>query len=439
MDPYTLYPAETHNTLAEGRDQSLPQCPASTPLLCGSRTLGRGLCVAEEAECNRRTSEKRNVLKQEEDAAGAAFAYDPKDLGRGCYIPTSNLHVDFHKEYDEFDVIPEGFSLTTYNMWGLAKDDALKKLFRLRMPTLLKTFAAAASDCMCLQEISEFAYGELRPYLESFPFISEPNYTTRAERGREVDVFYMSKYRPKRLTIYGIRGVLGYTNCFMVVEYPNLVIFNVYSQAGSVGSVGQEKVWIHYSRCRYDIMNIIYDMILHKYKKNNVILTGDFNFHLDGTLREWPETEMLRKLETIGFIDTWRSKHQGPGYTENTDENYMRWNHKFMEKKYRFDAIIYKPIRAAWKISSSQVFGKMLKLLNPADSDWFVKTITRIKNWNNPGPKGEQLRGKEISAGGTKRIHINASDHYGVRTIFGNRSQQTRRQRRSRSRSTRSV
>ena len=397
--------------------------------------------MAHEAECNEQTREKRAIIKQEVNSAAAAFAYDQEDLGRGCYISPTKLHIDFHREYAEYDTIPEGFSLITYNMWGLAKNDALKRLFRLRMPLLLKTFVAAASDCMCLQEMSEFAYGELRPYLESFPFISEPNYTTRPERGREVDVFYISRYRPKRLTIYGFHGVLGYTNCFMVVEYPNLVIFNLYSQAGSVGSVGQEKVWIHYSRCRYDIMNMIYDMIQVRYKNNSVILTGDFNFHLDGTLREWPETEMLHKLEAAGFVDTWRSKHHGPGYTENTDENFMRWNHKFMEKKYRFDAILYRPVRAAWRVSSSQVFGKMLKLLNPAESEWFVKSITRIQNWNRPGPKGEQLRGKEISPGGSKRIYINASDHFGVRTVFGNRSQQTRRRssRSGRSRSTRSA
>lgn len=432
MDPYDLYPRDTKEN---------QQCPASTPLLCGSRTLGRGLCVKREAECDERTTEKRPILEQEINAAGAAFAYDTENLGRGCYVDPDELHIDYEKDYEEYESIPNVFSVMTYNMWGLAKNKDLKGLFQLRKDLLLDTLIKADSDCICLQEMSEYAYEELKDYIKTFEehgFVSEAPYKTIQGRGRTVDVYYMSRYRPKRLVIYGIKGVLGYTNCFMVVEYPNLVIFNMYSQAGSVGSVGQEKVWIHYSRCRYDIMNMIYEMIQKKYKGRSVVVTGDFNFHLDGTEREWPETAMLRKLEDIGFIDSWRSKNDGPGYTENTNENYMRWNHKFMEKMYRFDAVLYRPVGSSWKVHSSQVFGKGVKRLSAKDSDWFVKNITSIKNWEKSGPKGEQLKGvKENSKG--KRILINASDHFGVRTVFATPFRKTRRNRKSGSRATRSA
>jgi exonuclease III len=436
MDPYELYPRETEEN---------EQCPASTPLLCGSRTLARGLCVATEEECDVRTSGKRAILQQVVDdataAAAASFAYDTENLGRGCYVKPDDLQIDYEKNYEEYDSIPGTFSMITYNIWGLAKNEELKKLFTLRKDLLLDTLIKADSDCICLQEMSEYAYNKLKHYIDAFQehgFVSEAPYKSIGARGRSVDVYYMSRYRPKRLVIYGIRGVLGYTNCFMVVEYPNLVIFNMYSQAGSVGSVGQEKVWIHYSRCRYDIMNMIYDMIQEKYKERPVIITGDFNFHLDGTEREWPETEMLRKLEDDGFIDSWKAKNDGPGYTENTNENYMRWNHKFMEKMYRFDGILYKPLGPSWKVHSSQVFGKGVKRLSYADSDWFVKKITSIKNWNKPGPKGERLQGvKENSKG--KRILINASDHFGVRAVFATPSRKTRRNRKDSVRLTRSA
>jgi endonuclease/exonuclease/phosphatase family metal-dependent hydrolase len=63
----------------------------------------------------------------------------------------------------------------------------------------------------------------------------------------------------------------------LVVEYSNLVIFNLYNQAGSRSSPGQELKWIHYSRCRYDILETIYDMIKDSYAEKNSIICGDFN------------------------------------------------------------------------------------------------------------------------------------------------------------------
>ena len=50
------------------------------------------------------------------------------------------------------------------------------------------------------------------------------------DRNRGVEVYFLSKYTPKRVAIYGLPGVLNYANSMMVIEYPNLVIFNLYSQ-----------------------------------------------------------------------------------------------------------------------------------------------------------------------------------------------------------------
>jgi exonuclease III len=427
MDPHDLYPEETKPN---------EKCPAPTSLLCGSRTLARGLCVAHEKDCALRTLEKRPILDQAVNEKGAAHfysGYTTENLGRGCYFKPDELRKDYDEEYAEFDNIPNIFSLMTYNMWGLAKNNDLKQLFQLRKDILLDTLISANSDCMCLQEMSKYAYGELKDYIALFPFASEIPYPKGGARDRNADTYYISKYRPKRVIMYAVRGVLDYDNCFMVIEYPNLIIFNLYSQAGSVSSVGQEKVWIHYARCRYDIMDIIHDMIQStpSYKHNNVVITGDFNFHLDGSERDWPESAMLKKLNKIGFIDTYRAKNDGPGYTENTDENFMRWNHKLMEKKYRFDAILFRPTGNSWKVYSSKVFGKKLKHLSHSDSEWFVKTITSSKDW-------EKMRGVKDNSKG-RRIAINASDHFGVRTVFAKSSQTRRRRRGSSSRMTRSA
>jgi hypothetical protein len=194
------------------------------------------------------------------------------------------------------------------------------------------------------------------------------------------------------------------------VEYPNLVIFNLYSQAGSKYSIGQENTWIHYSRCRFDIMNMIYDMLP---KNIAVIICGDFNFHLDGTTDEWPEMEMLRKFENAGFVDAYRKIHRVGGFTENTDDNLMRWNQKLVHKKFRYDAILYKPIAKGWSVVGSQVIGKNNRYLNEVDSEWFYKEISEASIHGGI----VKMRGVRKTRKGF-RIPIQASDHFGVTVKF---------------------
>jgi exonuclease III len=388
------------------------QCPTPTPILCGSRTLARGLCVATAAECEIRTLEKRETQTTKGSSEGEKYSYKPDNLGRGCYAPTANLKKDYDRVYTEFDSIPSLFSVVTYNIWGLATTPELKRLFTLRKDLLLETLRESESDCICIQEMSEYSYSHLESYIKEHRFASEIPYKFETERNRSADCYYISKYRPQRIVMYSIGGVLEYNNSLIVIEYPNLIIFNIYNQAGSKSSIGQQNVWIHYSRCRYDILNIIYDLIENTpaYKSNNVVICGDFNFHLDGDPKEWPEAEMMDKLYKCGFVDTYRQKNRGPGYTENTDLNLMRWNHKLVDKKYRYDAILYRPVRRSWKIHSSSLFGKKLGYLNAEDSNWFVDIITNSKSWSKM--KGVTEISKE------RRIAINASDHFGVRTVF---------------------
>jgi len=390
-------------------------CPRENPILCGKGKLARGLCVPEKGECNSRTLEKRGILTQKGENKGKNYGYVSADLGRGCWTTGSKLKIDYEATYKTFDVVPDSFSLLTYNIWGLAVRPNLRKLFGLRKDLLIKTLKSLNSDMMCLQEMSDFSYNELQDYIKTYKFASEVPYPAKnPERNHSVDVYFMSKYQPRRVVVYGLPGVLGYANALLVVEYPNLIIFNIYSQAGSKLSIGQEDTWIHYSRCRYDLMNIIYDLIKADYADDNVVVCGDFNFHQDGRRSDWPELEMIEKFKKIGFVDTYRKVNKDRGLTEDTDKNLMRWNQKLIEKKLRFDAILYRARPTGWLVNKSKVIGKDLEYLNAEDSQWFYDNVSEAHKFGGVS----KLKGVKHNAAGKMLIPINASDHFGVVTDF---------------------
>jgi exonuclease III len=445
-------------------------CPESAPYLCGSKTISRGLCVKKESRCTKRRQKgPRAFPKPPANAKGSRYGYIGDYLGRHCYFTDKTLKVDYDKEYEDGEAVPDNFSCLTYNMWGLAKKEEAKHLFRLRLPLLLKTLNETNADLMCLQEMGAFSYGEMKDWIATYPFASEvpypsPEGTSGPARNRGVDSYFVSKYKPSRVTNYGLPGVLGYDNALLVIEYPNLVVFNLYNQAGSRHSVGQEHKWIHYSRCRYDILQTILDMIKRRYAEKNIIVCGDFNFDLDGPKYEWPEMEIIEKMKAFGFIDTFRKANpKDPGLTEDTDLNPMRWNQKLVEKMLRYDAIFYKPAKSsAWGIKKSKVIGTEYKCLDQKNSAWFIKHMSEVKpdeldrltrcagrgivsthsaSFQSPPSSSAKGHSKSMRIPSSLRVPINASDHFGVLTHFGSKSANSRSQsnsgtrKRSRSRS----
>ena len=389
-------------------------CPKETPILCGKATLARGLCVKGVGECSQRSHENRAILQLDNMNGGKNYGYTSENLGRGCY----SFSKDYEKTFEMPDRVPDTFSLMTYNIWGLSSPKKLIKLFKLRKELLLKTLTESGVDMFCLQEMSKESYQEMKEWISQYKFASEVPYPANdVDRNRNVEVYFVSKYRPRKITIYGILGVLGYKNSLIVIEYPNLVIFNLYSQAGSKYSVGQENMWIHYSRCRYDIMNMIYVMLP---KNVAVIICGDFNFHLDGTVTDWPEIDMLKRFQAAGFIDTYRKIHKVGGLTENTDDNLMRWNHKLVDKRFRYDGILYKP--KGWSVVAAEVIGKNMKYLKSEDSQWFYKEISEASK----GAGLSKMRGVRKTRKGYT-LPINASDHFGVAVKFRIRYTKTKK------------
>ena len=400
-------------------------CPPEAPHLCGKRRLGRGLCVADARNCNTRTTQKRRVpILNTGTNVGARYGYANADLGRSCYLDAAavSANTDYDVRYEGGEAVPASFSFLTYNIWGLAKKETNRHLFRLRKNLLVGSILSANADLCFMQEMSAFAYGELKePLIQNgvYKYASEdpypaPDAPSPETRRRQVEVYCLSKFQPSRLRIIGIEGVLGYKNSMMIVEYPNLVVFNLYSQAGSRSSPGQEKKWLHYSRCRYDILQTIHDIMVRDYADKNMVLCGDFNFDLDGTRADWPEMAMLRKIKRLGFIDTFPHVNPGvPGYTEDTTNNVMRWNQKLIEKHYRFDAVLAKGLKPI----ESRLVGTEADWLNSEETDWFIEKFSECDG------NRSLLKGYNETSG---RIQINPSDHYGVLTSFGPKSASSR-------------
>ena len=392
-------------------------CPTDAPTLCGESTLARGLCVPTEADCNIRSTDPRPFpgsdkfpKKTEQTQRKYGYGIYQDLMGRSCFTIT----IDYQQTYEDPDEIPDSFNLMSYNIWGMSKEPRFLKLFTLRTPLLLNTLKGANADMFCFQEMSGEAYEKMKPWIDTYKFASETpivlkDSTGALLRNRDVDVYFVSKYRPMKLTIYRINGVLDYDNSFMVIEYPNLVIFNLYNQAGTRYSIGQEKYKLHYARCRYDILNYIYNMVP---KDKSCILCGDINFDLDGSIEDYPELEMIDKFKANGFIDTYRKIHAVRGWTEDTDVNLMRWNNKLVHKKLRYDAIFYRPIKPL-KIAASTIIGTELQDLNETDSKWFYETFSEASKTN----RMNLLRGLKRTATGFT-LPINPSDHFGIMTSF---------------------
>ena len=408
-------------------------CPKEAHIFCGPTTLSRGLCVENERQCSTRSTGLRPVPQTPENTIGKKYSYTEDYLGRHCYFSEDTLKVDYDQSFPNGESVPANFSCLTYNIWGLARTEAQKHLFGLRQPLLEATIRESGADLLCLQEMSAFSYERLSNLIGQYKFASEIPYPIKSvpERNRAVDTYFLSKYQPSRVTLYGLPGVLGYENCLLVVEYPNLVLFNLYNQAGSKSSPGQAQKWIHYSRCRYDILQTIYDMILRRYSLQNIIICGDFNFHLDGEVHEWPEMEMIYKFAALGFVDTYRTLNPTTtGYTEDTDRNVMRWNQKLIEKHYRYDGILFRSTNAFFKPSKSVLIGTDHECLSVAESEWFVNEVSEVKP-----DELDKLTQCARNRSRKLRLPINASDHFGVLTKFtsfrgGKRFKKTRRLRR---------
>ncbi len=381
---------------------------------CPTITKNFGLCVKDQTICNADgyTSDQVQlpILKEgttpdeirllaEDDARGLAKGYIGDNLKKSCYTQT-NSPIIYNYDFR----VGQTFKIATINAMGIYRGNSnVYELMKLRMGMLEQEILERDIDIVCFQEMSETAFNFLytKNLRKKYQFFYESNLDLEG-RNKDIEVFILSKFPIRRVSIYPLEGNLGYTNSLGVYEFDNLVVVNCYLQAGSKNSPGQKYKYINYSRCRSQQFYFIKSITDSFQDKPSVIL-GDFNFDLNGSVEEWPEKA---KLQELGFIDSWKGGNDPSGLTEDTDKNTMRWNAKFEEKHYRYDAILYKgsTIRAD---KSSQVIFSTPKKLEGEQNEYYKSAIL---------PKAIIGQIKYSQDGRNHNLFI--SDHFGVMAEF---------------------
>lgn len=434
-DSYDSYDEEDNKTL----------CPKPKPFLCTLNSKNPGLCFSNSEKCNvvleepykdedskpsipQILDDKLSEEEKEKIKLGIQKGYIDNYLTNSCEL-NSDLYLK--KDEESYNLItymndnpidiPKKFSIITINTMGIYRGNkSVSNLMKLRVEILVKYLEEKSPDIVCLQEVSTL----FLTYLNSHECIKK-QYKYQHEfdlsddklskRNKDIEVFTISKFQPKKITVQALRGNLGYTNSLMMIEYNNLIILNIYLQAGSKSSPGQSLKWIHYSRCRMQQLELIKSMIQKSVSEKPTIVLGDFNFDLNGSLDEWPEKKYL---DNLNLLDSWnkyareKGKDIKEGLTEDTDINSMRWNGKFEEKKYRYDGILYNKCKL--KLKKSKVILKVpLKLIGKLDKynkDYEDSILPSNGKENSKLVKTEE-NGKNI-------YDLFFSDHFGVYSEF---------------------
>ena len=328
----------------------------SYPFLCYTDTENYGLCVKDQHECNQKISRNNDMLPndcmtEEQIKLGQQYAYEKSNLHTDC----QNLTIVVDNKYYNATPVPKNFKVCSWNVWGLTKkitQEFANWSIPKRLNIICDNILENDIDIVCLQEVSNLVFETIQSRLgHKYDFYDDnidiEKTLPRFKRSLE-NIFIVRKtIKPSLFQNYLLQGNLDFNNNINILEFPNLVIINGYFQAGSKFSPGQENVAIHYSRCRYEQLKAL-SVFIEKYDDRPIIIVGDFNLNLDGNRVDWPETKYLDYLKSIGFIDSYRSLFpdmiENPGFTEDTQVNFMRYNNKFIEKQFRFDGILVKCI-----------------------------------------------------------------------------------------------
>ena len=383
--------------------------------LCPISTQNLGLCVEKSEDCDKLLTDRNESMipkiRGGVDDRGKDYGYEDHNLHSNCGTLVNVKSLI----YENYGVVGDNIKICSWNVWGLLK---YKKPFitwslNKRINNIVDIIIKEDIDILCLQEVSTPVYKILRERIGDKYYFYEESINTEktiSERNRSLEILFLSKIRAYKYTNYLLGGILDYKNNLSVLEFPNLVLFGCYFQAGSKYSIGQEKKWFHYSRCRSEQLEILLTEI-QKYRQHKMIVLGDINFHLDGQMQDWPEVNSLQKLKHYGFIDSYRSLFPNieadPGYTEDTQTNLMRYNSKFVEKQFRYDGILSKGLQPidCKILGTNQIRLTVDEIANMIDQFVYVENIDKIRvAKSKENPDGE--------------LALWPSDHFGILTEF---------------------
>lgn len=414
------------------------KCPENKNILCDKNTDNFGLCVSNKDKCNDNNYSDEDVeleiISYEDDSNSSEYkeeiekykeeynfgktkGYIDDNLKHSCYNQTTNYSYINKIKKDE-NIVKNNFSIITLNVMGIYRSNFnVLKLMELRVNILKKYILKNKPDIMCFQEMSTFFFRLLydKEIKKIYPYYSEKKFTDiiLANRNKDIETFTISKYKPNKVIMQSLQGNLGYTNSLQILEFENLIVFNIYLQAGSKASPGQKYKWKNYSRCRKQQLKFIREQIKN-YKDIPIILLGDFNFDLND-IDEWPEKKDLDKIELYdSWIECNKNKDIKEGLTENTEINHMRYNSKFEKKLFRYDAILYKNLKS---IKSKVICNIPEKL----DENFNVRYKEYNKIYENVILPKDKLSDKRIikTIENDENIYdLFISDHFGVESTF---------------------
>ena len=437
------------------------ECPKDYPFLCPNTSNNFGLCIKDKSKikqdvlCNKLDDYNKNdyqipivnndlldenekVIIQQNIQRGNDKGYIEKNLTKSCYIQSNPPIIYDYNLRDEFSII-------TLNIMGIYRNnESVYNLMKLRMNMLNKELLELKPDILCFQEMSNESFELLynKELQKIYPFYYANDIDELNKRNKDVEVFVISKYPIKKVTLYPLEGNLGYSNSLGVYEFDSIVIFNVYMQAGSKKSPGQTFKYQHYSRCRSQQLLFI-KSIIDTFKPKPCIVLGDFNFDLNGSIEDWPEKNIFN---SIGLSDSWTKGLDESGLTENTDINHMRFNSKLEEKKLRYDAILYTKENIELLDKSSKVICKnglylenelfkynndYIKAILPKTIPSGTKLIYKKNNYNGSGDSSDFNSSESFNdssdsndsndssdSSSSKIFKLFISDHFGVYCKF---------------------
>ena len=445
------------------------ECPKDYPFLCPNTSNNFGLCIKDKSKikqnvlCNKLDDynkddyqipivnndlldENEKVIIQQNIQRGTDKGYIETNLTKSCYIQSTPPIIYDYNLPSSKHLCPNEFSIITLNIMGIYRNnESVYNLMKLRMNMLNKELLELKPDILCFQEMSNESFELLynKELQKIYPFYYANNIDELDKRNKDVEVFVISKYSIKKVTLYPLEGNLGYSNSLGVYEFDSIVIFNVYMQAGSKKSPGQTFKYQHYSRCRSQQLLFI-KSIINSYKPKPCIVLGDFNFDLNGTIEDWPEKNIF---DSIGLSDSWTKGLDESGLTENTDINHMRFNSKLEEKKLRYDAILYTKENIELLDKSSKVICRnglyledelfkynddYIKAILPKTIPSGIKLKYKKNNYNSDtdsfsdsdsfnssnGSNSSDDSNDSSSSNGSKIFKLFISDHFGVYCKF---------------------
>lgn len=334
------------------------------------------------------------------------FGYVDSYLTKSCKI----IEVLYSKKYNTTFIFNSSnvINVCTWNIWGLTKYNKsfLEWSIPKRMDLLIENIIKYDIDILCLQEVSNEIYYYLYSKLNDIMDFYEEGLDiekNKSNRNRNLENIFIvkKKYIPIEYVNYSIGGNLGYNNVISVLRFNNAIFYNIYLQAGSKHSVGQEKVAHHYSRCRSEQLTILDELIRSYYNEKgdssqNIFVLGDFNFNLDGTIDDWPELNNLIEIKAEYNLSDENYKYLN---SEDTTINFMRYNMKFIDKIFRYDTIL-----STCKTRDNMLIGQEEIFLDDKQTENTLKYLIYKYDDNKDKVKYNKY----------KKLSLWISDHFGI-------------------------